>query len=94
MEVIEVLFRINLNAANDCITNATARLPIFKHYNIQEDVIHASADGQKFEAHINKTMSYMLFGNSLTTINKSLMLSNTNLPPINRLPTNTKCVLN
>ncbi len=39
-----------LNAANDCINNATAKLPIFKHYNIQEDIIHASADGQKFEA--------------------------------------------
>jgi Tn3 transposase DDE domain/Domain of unknown function (DUF4158) len=39
-----------LSAANDCINNATARLSIFKHYNIQEDVIHASADGQKFEA--------------------------------------------
>ena len=39
-----------LNAANDCINNATAKLPIFKHYNIQEDIIHASTDGQKFEA--------------------------------------------
>ncbi len=39
-----------LNAANDRINNATAKLPIFKHYNIQEDIIHASADGQKFEA--------------------------------------------
>jgi TnpA family transposase len=39
-----------LDVANDTINNATARLPIFKHYNIQEDVIHASADGQKFEA--------------------------------------------
>ncbi len=39
-----------LNAANDCINNATARLPIFKYYNIQDDIIHASADGQKFEA--------------------------------------------
>ena len=39
-----------LNTANDNISNATAKLPIFKHYNIQEDVIHASADGQKFEA--------------------------------------------
>lgn len=38
-----------LAAANDRINNATAKLPIFKHYNIQEDVIHASADGQKFE---------------------------------------------
>ncbi|MDR8269220.1 Tn3 family transposase, partial [Acinetobacter baumannii] len=32
------------------INNATAKLPIFRYYNIQEDVIHASADGQKFEA--------------------------------------------
>ena len=39
-----------LHQANDLINNATARLPIFKHYNIQEDVIHASADGQKFES--------------------------------------------
>ncbi len=39
-----------LNAANDNINNATAKLPIFRYYNIQEDVIHASADGQKFEA--------------------------------------------
>ncbi|WP_436286951.1 Tn3 family transposase, partial [Thalassolituus maritimus] len=39
-----------LNAANDNIKNATAKLPIFKHYNIQDDVIHASVDGQKFES--------------------------------------------
>jgi TnpA family transposase len=39
-----------LNAANDRINNATTRLSIFKHYNIQENSLHASADGQKFEA--------------------------------------------
>jgi len=39
-----------LNDANDNINNATAKLPIFRHYNIQEDVLHASADGQKFGA--------------------------------------------
>ena len=44
-------FRLEtLEAANDCVNNATAKLPIFKYYNIQEDAIHASADGQKFEA--------------------------------------------
>ena len=44
-------FRLETSeAANDRINNATARLPIFKHHNIQEDVVHASADGQKFEA--------------------------------------------
>jgi hypothetical protein len=39
-----------LNAANDRINNATVKLPIFKHYYIQEGIVHASADGQKFEA--------------------------------------------
>jgi TnpA family transposase len=39
-----------LNAANDRINNATAKLPIFKHFYIQEGIVHASADGQKFEA--------------------------------------------
>jgi hypothetical protein len=39
-----------LNDAVDTINNATARLPIFKHYNIHDDIIHASADGQKFES--------------------------------------------
>jgi len=39
-----------LNDAIDTINNATARLPIFKHYNIHNDIIHAIADGQKFES--------------------------------------------
>jgi len=41
-----------LNNANDAINNAIAKLAIFKHYNIQEDLIHASADGQKFESRL------------------------------------------
>jgi TnpA family transposase len=39
-----------LNDAIDTINNATARLPIFKHYNIYDEIVHASADGQKFES--------------------------------------------
>lgn len=39
-----------LNDAIDTINNATARLPIFKYYNIHDDIVHASADGQKFES--------------------------------------------
>ena len=39
-----------LNNANDRINNETAKLPIFKHYYIQEGFVHVSADGQKFEA--------------------------------------------
>lgn len=41
-----------LNNASDAINNAVAKLAIFKHYNIQEDLIHASADGQKFETRL------------------------------------------
>jgi TnpA family transposase len=41
-----------LSLANDAINDATAKLAIFKHYNIQEGVIHASADGQKFESRL------------------------------------------
>jgi len=41
-----------LDNANDAINNAVAKLAIFKHYNIQEDLIHASADGQKFETRL------------------------------------------
>jgi TnpA family transposase len=37
-----------LHAANDCISNAIAALPIFRSYDLG-DVIHSSSDGQKFE---------------------------------------------
>jgi TnpA family transposase len=37
-----------LKAANDCISNAIAALPIFRWYDLG-DVIHSSSDGQKFE---------------------------------------------
>lgn len=40
-----------LNEANDRIANATARLPIFRHFDINE-AVHSSSDGQKFEAAI------------------------------------------
>lgn len=42
-----------LRNANDIISNATALLPIFKYYNIEEDTIHSSSDGQKFETQIH-----------------------------------------
>ena len=41
-----------LHDASDVINNAVASLPIFRHYHIQEDQLHASADGQKFETHL------------------------------------------
>jgi TnpA family transposase len=46
------LRRETLVEANDAICNAIARLPIFKHYQIQDNLLHASADGQKFESRL------------------------------------------
>lgn len=40
-----------LREANDRLANATARLPIFRHFDIG-DVVHSASDGQKFEAAI------------------------------------------
>jgi TnpA family transposase len=42
-----------LKKGNDQISNAIAQLPIFKYYNVEEEVIHASSDGQKFETQID-----------------------------------------
>jgi hypothetical protein len=39
-----------VHAANDAISNATARLPAFKLYNIR-DAIHSSSDGQPGQSH-------------------------------------------
>jgi TnpA family transposase len=42
--------------ANDHVSNATAKLPIFQHYKI-DDIIHSSSDGQKLETQIHTTRS-------------------------------------
>jgi len=41
---------------NDRVSNATAKLPIFRHYHI-DDIIHSSSDGQKFETQIHTLRS-------------------------------------
>jgi TnpA family transposase len=40
-----------LREANERIANATARLPIFRHFDIGE-AVRSSSDGQRFEAAI------------------------------------------
>ena len=37
-----------LEKANTKIVNATSKLPMFQYYNIEDDQIHSSSDGQKF----------------------------------------------
>lgn len=41
-----------LKEANDRVSNAVTKLPIFHHYDIGE-IIHSSSDGQKYETRIN-----------------------------------------
>ena len=54
-----------LKDANDLVSNRIASLPIFEHYNIKDDTIHSSSDGQKFETQfhtINSRYSPKYFG--------------------------------
>ena len=54
-----------LKIANDKISNTMANLPIFKYYNIKEETIHSSSDGQKYETQfdtINSRYSPKYFG--------------------------------
>jgi TnpA family transposase len=37
-----------LQAANDCISNAIAQLPIFEHFSFDMEMLYGSVDGQKF----------------------------------------------
>jgi TnpA family transposase len=43
----------NLKRANDFVTNALAKLSIFKYFNIEEETIHGSIDGQKIDTQTN-----------------------------------------
>jgi len=45
-----------LKDANDCISNATSKLPIVQYYDI-DNFIHSSSDGQKYETQIHTLQS-------------------------------------
>jgi TnpA family transposase len=47
------VFLENLKNVNDLVTNNVAKLPIFKYFNIEEEIIHGSIDGQKFDTQLN-----------------------------------------
>jgi len=64
-----------LKEANDRLANATARLPIFRHFDIDETV-HSSSDGQKFEAAIptiNARHSSKYFGLNKGVVSYTLL---------------------
>jgi TnpA family transposase len=76
-----------LKNANDLITNAMAGLPIFKYYNIKEDTIHSSSDGQKYETRfhtINSRYSPKYFGLKKGITAYSLV--------VNHIPVNAKII--
>ncbi|MBE9401953.1 Tn3 family transposase [Acinetobacter albensis] len=44
----QYLRQASLHAANDCISNAIAQLPIFPHYSFDLDALYGAVDGQRF----------------------------------------------
>jgi TnpA family transposase len=73
--------------ANDRITNATAKLAIFKHFNLDVGTIHASADGQKFEAKnsvLKARYSPKYFGLNKGLVNYSMI--------VNHVPANARLI--
>ena len=72
--------------ANDSISNATAQLDIFRHYDIG-DVLHSSSDGQKFETKIptiNARYSPKYFGLKKGIVSYTLVA--------NHVPVNAKII--
>jgi hypothetical protein len=49
----DFVFLENLRNGNDIVTNDMAKLPIFRYFNIEEEVIHGSLDGQKIDTQTN-----------------------------------------
>ena len=67
-----------LRGANDRISNAIAKLPIFRHYDLG-DALHSSSDGQKFETSIhtlNARHSPKYFGLKKGVVSYTLVANN------------------
>jgi len=72
-----------IHRANDIVSDAIARLEIFKHYNIQPDVLHGSFDGQRLKSKFNTisthfSSKYFGRGQGLSAVTLSL-----NFVPVN-----------
>ncbi len=75
-----------LRAANDLVSNATAELPMFHHYDVG-NVVHSSSDGQKFETQlstVNARHSPKYFGLKKGVVSYSLVA--------NHIPVNAKII--
>lgn len=74
-----------LRAVNDCVSNATAQLPIFKDWNLLDEKLLASADGQKMRTERETLLSrysQKYFGQKKGVVS---YLMNANHVPINAL---------
>lgn len=76
-----------LQDANDTITNAIADLPIFKSWNIHDDYIHGSVDGQKFETRLHSFIAR--YSSKYFGVNKGVVAYTL---CANHIPVNTKII--
>lgn len=77
----------NTRTANDVLANAIADLPIFQYYDLDIGTLHASADGQKFEAQratFKARYSKKYFGLNKGLVNYTLVA--------NHVPANAKLI--
>jgi len=60
-----------LKEANDKVANAIADLPIFRYWDIHDDYIHGSVDGQKFETRLHTFIAR--YSNKYFGVNKGVV---------------------
>ena len=71
----------------ETLTNATANLPMYTHYYLEQDTIHSSSDGQKYASRfdtINARHSSKYFGLEKGVVVYTLV--------INHIPVNAKII--
>lgn len=76
-----------LRDANDMIINVIAALPIFKYWNIHDDYIHGSVDGQKFETRLHSFIAR--YSSKYFGVNKGVVAYTL---CANHIPVNTKII--
>jgi len=76
-----------LQEANDKIINAIASLPIFKYWNIHDDYLHGSVDGQKFETRLHSFIAR--YSSKYFGVNKGVVAYTL---CANHIPVNTKII--
>lgn len=76
-----------LREANDILINAIANLPIFKYWNIHDDYLHGSVDGQKYETRLHSFVAR--YSSKYFGVNKGVVAYTL---CANHIPVNTKII--